>query len=216
MEKSYAAFLFDMDGTLITSTVSAERVWTEWASKHGIDAASLLTVLHGVRSVDTLRALNLPQIDAEAEAAAIEAAEIADTDGVAPIAGVTAFLAALPPKRWALVTSASLALARARLAAAGIALPPVTITAEDVARGKPDPQGYKLAAERLGVDPADCLVFEDAPAGLLAGEAAGADVLAISATHRHPAHDGRPSVRDYRELSVTVTADGRLLVGRTV
>jgi len=210
MSKSYAAFLFDMDGTLITSIASAERAWTEWAVRHGVDVARFLPTIHGVRSVDTIASVNLPGIDIDAEAAAIERAEIADRRGVEVIPGIAEFLAVLPPDRWAIVTSASLALARARLGAAGIALPPVTITAEDVTRGKPDPQGYRLAAERLGVDPADCLVFEDAPAGFAAGEAAGADVLAITATHSHPLEEGRPSVRDYRDLKVRVTAEGRL------
>ena len=210
MKKSYAAFLFDMDGTLITSIASAERVWTEWALRHGIDVASFLPTIHGMRSADTIRSVNLPGIDVGAEAASIEAAEIADTEGVDVIPGIAAFLAALPPDRWAIVTSASLELARARLGAAGIALPPVTITAEDVTRGKPDPQGYRLAAERLGVDPADCLVFEDAPAGFAAGEAAGADVLAITATHSHPLDDGRPSIPDYRGLKVSLSEEGRL------
>lgn len=210
MSKSYEAFLFDMDGTLITSIAAAERVWTEWALKHGVDLASFLPTIHGVRAIDTIASVNLPGIDLEAEAASIEAGEIADTRGVAVIPGIAAFLAALPPDRWAIVTSASLELARARMGAAGIVLPPVVITAEDVTRGKPDPQGYRLAAERLGFDPADCLVFEDAPAGLAAGEAAGADVLVITATHSHPLDDGRASIVDYRGLEVRVSEEGRL------
>ncbi len=214
MNKSYAAFLFDMDGTLITSIASAERVWTDWANKHGIDLASFLPTIHGKRSLDTIGALNLPGIDLEAEAASIEAGEIEDTRDIGIIPGIIEFLDSLPPDRWAIVTSASLELARARLGAAGIPLPPVTITAEDVTRGKPDPQGYMLAAERLGFDPADCLVFEDAPAGFAAGEAAGADVLVITATHTHPLDDGRASVRDYIDLTVDLTADGRLSLGQ--
>ena len=214
MSKSYAAFLFDMDGTLITSVASAERVWTNWAKKHGIDVATYLPSIHGVRSVDSIRALNRPDLDVEKEAAAIEAAEIADTADVSEIPGAAAFLASLPPKSWAIVTSASLPLARARLGAAGFALPEVIITAEDVTRGKPDPQGYKLAAERLGVDPADCLVFEDAPAGIAAGEAAGADVAVITATHSHPVAGGQSRMPDYSGVTLKIGADGRLsLVG---
>ena len=101
MSKSYAAFLFDMDGTLITSVASAERVWTNWAKKHGIDVATYLPSIHGVRSVDSIRALNRPDLDVEKEAAAIEAAEIADTADVSEIPGAAAFLASLPPKSWA-------------------------------------------------------------------------------------------------------------------
>lgn len=210
MSKSYAAFLFDMDGTLITSVAAAERVWAKWGKKHGVDLAVLMPIIHGVRAIDTVRALNRPDIDAAAEAQAIEAAEIADVQDVSIIPGATAFLASLPPGRWAVVTSATLPLASARLGAADIALPPVSITAEDVTRGKPDPQGYKLAAQRLGVDPADCLVFEDAPAGIAAGEAAGADVMVVTATHSHPIGGDRMSIKDYRDLSVEVGADGRL------
>lgn len=210
MSKSYAAFLFDVDGTLITSIASAERVWTRWAEKHGIDVATFLPTIHGVRSVDTIRSLGLPGVDPEQEARDIELGEITDTGDVKEIPGAAAFLAALPPASWAIVTSATLPLARARLNAAGIALPAVAITAEDVTRGKPDPQGYKLAAERLGVDPADCLVFEDAPAGIAAGEASGADVAVITATHSHDVEGGGSRIRDYRQLGVRIGADGRL------
>jgi len=210
MSKSYAAFLFDVDGTLLTSIASAERAWTHWAIKHGVDVEKFLPTIHGVRNVDSIRSLNLPGIDVEKEAAAMEAAEIADTSDVSEIPGAAAFLASLPPGSWALVTSATLPLAQARLGAAGIALPPVAITAEEVSRGKPDPQGYRLAAERLGVDPADCLVFEDAPAGIAAGEAAGADVVVITATHNHPIGGDLPKLRDYRGVTVKIGADGRL------
>lgn len=208
--KSYAAFLFDVDGTLITSIASAERVWTNWAIKHGVDVATFLPTIHGVRSIDTIRSLNLPGIDPAEEAKAIELGEIEDTSDVAEIPGAAAFLATLPPKSWAIVTSATLPLARARLAAAGIALPEVAITAEQVTRGKPDPQGYKLAAERLGVDPAECLVFEDAPAGIAAGAATGGDVTVITATHSHPIDANWPKLRDYRGVTVRIGADGRL------
>ena len=213
MNKSYAAFLFDVDGTLITSIAAAERVWGNWARKHGVDPAVLMPIIHGVRAIDTIRALNRPDIDAAAEAEAIEAAEIADVGDVAEIRGAAAFLATLPPGRWAIVTSATLPLARARLGAAGIALPPVAITAEDVTRGKPDPQGYKLAPQRLGFDPADCLVFEDAPAGMAAGEAAGAEVMMVTATHSHPIGGNRPSIRDYGNLSIRVGGEGKLQLG---
>lgn len=210
MSKTYAAFLFDVDGTLITSIASAERVWTSWALKHGVDVETFLPTIHGVRSVDTIRSLNLPGIDAEEEAKAIEVGEIQDTSDVAEIPGAAAFLATLPKGRWAIVTSATLPLARARLSAAGINLPEVIITAEDVTRGKPDPQGYKLAARRLGFDPTDCLVFEDAPAGIAAGEASGADVMVITATHGHPISGDLPKLRDYRGVRAVAGADGRL------
>jgi sugar-phosphatase len=210
MSKSYAAFLFDVDGTLITSIASAERVWTNWAKKHGIDVATFLPTIHGVRSVDTIRSLDLPGVDPVKEAREIEMGEIHDTSDVSESPGAAAFLASLPPKSWAIITSATLPLARARLNAAGITLPDVVITAEEVTRGKPDPQGYKLAARRLGVDPADCLVFEDAPAGIAAGAAAGADVMVITATHSHPVDSDWPKIRDYRGVTAQIAAGGRL------
>jgi len=212
MTRSYAAFLFDVDGTLISSIASAERVWTAWALRHGVDVASFLPSIHGVRSVDTIARLGLPGIDAEAEAALIEIAEIADTEGIVEIPGAAAFVSSLPPDRWAIVTSASLELARRRLAAAGMPLPAVMITAEDVTRGKPDPQGYRLAAKRLGVDPADCLVFEDAPAGIGAGKAAGAEVVVITATHSHPVAADLRSVDDYRGLTARLDGGDRLVL----
>ena len=139
--RAYQAFLFDMDGTLITSTAAAERVWTRWAERHGLDVAALLSVMHGVRAVDTIRRQNLPDIDLGAEVAWVERGEIEDVEGVAPIAGAVDFVTRLPPDRWAVVTSASVPLARARLKAAGVTPPAVLITAEDVERGKPDPAG---------------------------------------------------------------------------
>ncbi len=109
-----------MDGTLITSTAAAERVWTRWAERHGLDVAALLSVMHGVRAVDTIRRQNLPDIDLDAEVAWVERGEIEDVEGVAPIPGAVDFLKHLPPDRWAVVTSASVPLARARLKAAGV------------------------------------------------------------------------------------------------
>ena len=202
LRKSRAAFLFDMDGTLISSVAAAERVWTKWALQKGIDPASFLDTIHGVRAADTIRRLGIPGLDAEAEALRIERAEIEDLDGVMPILGAVEFLASLPPERWAVVTSATLELARARLGGAGIDLPEVFITAEDVTAGKPDPQGYRLAATRLGFDAADCLVFEDAPAGIEAGRRAGADVLVVTATHHAPHGTAHASIADYRGLSI--------------
>ena len=151
----WQAFLFDMDGTLITSTAAAERVWSRWAERHGLDVAAFIPTIHGVRAADTIRKQALPGIDLETEAAWVERGEIEDVDGVAPIAGAVDFVNRLPPDRWAVVTSATVPLAEARLKAAGVTPPALMITAEQVERGKPDPAGYRLAAERLGVDIAD-------------------------------------------------------------
>ena len=210
--RAYQAFLFDMDGTLITSTAAAERVWTRWAERHGLDAAALLSVMHGVRAVDTIRRQNLPDIDLNAEVAWVERGEIEDVEGVAPIPGAIDFIARLPPDRWAVVTSASVPLARARLKAAGVTPPAVLITAEDVERGKPDPAGYLKAAVTLGFDIADCLVFEDAEAGVQAGEAAGAAVVVVTAAWTHPLETDHPKLVDYADVTLEVGADGALTV----
>ncbi|MET0348530.1 MAG: HAD-IA family hydrolase [Rhizobacter sp.] len=204
--RRFAACLFDMDGTLLTSILAAERVWAAWARRHGLDVDAFLPTIHGVRCEDTVRRQNLPGIDVAAEVAWITAAEIADTEGVEPIPGAAEFVAALPTDRWAIVTSASRELALGRLAAAGLPVPAVMVTAEDVERGKPAPDGYQLAARRLGVPVADCLVFEDAPAGIAAGEAAGAAVLVVGATHAHPVETPHPLIQRYDGLQLAIGA----------
>jgi sugar-phosphatase len=149
-----------------------------------------------------------PDIDLAQEVAAVLAGEIADTDDVHPIPGAEAFLRDLPANRWAVVTSAQRDLALSRLTAAGLPIPTVLVTAEDVSRGKPAPDGYVLAAQRLGVAADACLVFEDAPAGVLAGEAAGAQVVVITAAHRHPFETEHPTLADYSDVRVKIGPDG--------
>ncbi|WP_122606624.1 HAD-IA family hydrolase [Pseudomonas viridiflava] len=202
--KPFAAFLFDMDGTLLNSVIAAERVWAKWAQKHGLDVNRFLPTIHGVRSIDTVRKQNIPGIDVQQEADAISQAEIEDVEGVVAIEGVADFLASLPADRWAVVTSAPLALAQARMKAAGLTLPDVVITAEDVTQGKPAPDGFLLAAQRLGVEPAQCLVFEDAPAGIAAGKAAGARVVVVTAAHLHPYEEQDWTLPNYLGLKVSV------------
>ena len=207
----WQAFLFDMDGTLITSTAAAERVWSRWAERHGLDVAAFIPTIHGVRAADTIRKQNLPGIDLEAEVAWVERGEIEDLDGVVPIAGAIDFVKRLPPDRWAVVTSATVPLAEARLKAAGVTAPALMITAEQVERGKPDPAGYRLAAERLGFDITDCLVFEDAEAGIKAGEAAGTGVVVVTAAWTHPLETAHRKLADYGEVTLAVGEDGMRL-----
>lgn len=213
-DRPFSAFLFDMDGTLINSIGATERVWTRWALKHGLDVATFLPTMHGVRGIDTITRLGLPGVDPVAEAKEVEREEMEDIDGVVAIAGAIAFLSALPAGRWGIVTSAPVALARRRLAAAGIPLPDVIVTAEDVTKGKPAPDGYLLGAKRLGVDPADCLVFEDVPAGVLAGEGAGAHVVVMTATHHHPMETGHPTLQSYEGVTTEQDSAGKLTLLR--
>lgn len=199
-DREFAAFLFDMDGTVLTSIVASERVWGTWARKHGLDVEAVLKCIHGRRAVETVRSFNIPDVDEDAEVTWLKDAEIADTDGIEAIEGAIAFLTALPADRWAVVTSAPRELAKVRLTAAGLPLPAVLVTAEDVERGKPAPDCFLLAAKRLGHRIEDCLVFEDAPAGIAAGEAAGAKVVVITATHSHPLETSHPGVTGYGPL----------------
>ena len=208
--RDYAAFLFDMDGTILTSIIAAERVWAAWARSHGLDVDAFLPTIHGKRSIDTVRGAGLPNIDHEAEAHRITLAEIEDVEGIEAIAGVAAFLASLPVGRWAIVTSAPRKLAEARIAAAGLPMPPVLVAAEDVQRGKPAPDPFLLGAEKLGMRPEDCLVFEDTLAGLQSADAAGMDSVVVTATHRHPIETTVGGVPDYDALRVIVNQDGLL------
>lgn len=214
-DRSFAAFLFDMDGTLVNSLAVVDRVWRAWAARHGIAADPLMAALHGVRAIETIRRFAPAGVDAEAETEALTQAEIDDVDGLAEIAGAAAFLSRLPTDRWALVTSAPRALALRRLAAAGMALPEVVITAEDVTHGKPAPDCFLAAAERLGVAIGDCLVWEDSPAGIAAADAAGAAALVITETHHGALDTPHPMRADYRGLDVETDARGwlRLVAG---
>jgi len=204
-QRSYAAFLFDMDGTILTSIKAAERVWGQWARGHGLDVEAFLPTIHGKRTEETIRGLELPGVDPVLEAAFITRAEIEDVAGIEAIEGAAAFLGSLPRERWAIVTSAPRLLAEARIAAAGLPIPDVLVAAEDVERGKPAPDPFLLGARKLGVAPADCLVFEDTLAGLTSAEAAGMDSIVVTLTHAHPLDTQVTAVRDYADLRVVKT-----------
>ncbi|MET4665785.1 HAD-IA family hydrolase [Sphingomonas sp. PvP056] len=208
-DRSFQACLFDMDGTLLTSIGSAERVWSRWLRAHDLDPVVILPTIHGVQTIETITRLGIPGIDPRAEAAWIAREEAIDLDGVRAIEGAAEFVAGLPEDGWAIVTSATRVLAEARLAAAGLTAPPLFITAEDIANGKPAPDCYIEAARRLGKDVTQCAVFEDAPAGIAAGRAAGAPVVVITATHAHPVPTEHPQIRDYRGLT-TIHSDGTM------
>ncbi|WP_349959830.1 HAD-IA family hydrolase [Rhizobium sp. ZPR3] len=209
-DRSFGAFLFDMDGTVLNSIAVAERVWTAWAEKRGVDAIALLATVHGSKAIETITRLGLSGIDPAEEVRVLTQAEIDDVAGVEPIAGAIGFLKNLPRDRWAIVTSAPRELARVRIAAAGIPWPEVLIAGEDVQNGKPAPDCFMLAARMLAQPIEQCLVFEDAPAGIEAAEASGASVLVISATHRTPLFTRHPTIVDYDGVHASINADGSL------
>ncbi len=210
LDKTYDAFLFDMDGTLLNSIAVVERVWGEWALRHGFEPEVLLKTIHGVRASDVIRQLGLPGVDPIAEAKLLLKEEMEDFEGIIEIPDSIRFLNALPSDRWGIVTSAPIELALRRMAAAGIPMPKMIVSGEEVSSGKPSPECYLLGASRLGVDPARCLVFEDAVAGILAGEAAGADVAVITETHATPFETPHFTIANYTGWQSRVTADGKL------
>jgi sugar-phosphatase len=176
------ALLFDLDGVLIDSTSCIIRHWATWADLHGLELSEVMEVAHGLRTVETMR-LVAPYLEVEAEAERHTAREIADTDGVVAIEGALQLLDALPDDAWALVTSGSAELATARLRRAGLPLPAILVTADDVLHGKPAPAPYLLGAERLGVPVERCVAVEDAPAGLRSARAAGMRAIGVASTH---------------------------------
>ncbi|MEU6487104.1 HAD-IA family hydrolase [Streptomyces sp. NPDC046887] len=202
------ALLFDNDGTLVSTLESVRRCWTRWAREYGVSAEDFARVeLHGRPAVEIIAEL-LPAERVAGALARIEELEVEDVPGgVELLPGTKDLLGALPEGRWAVVTSATRPLADARLREVGIA-PPVLVCAEDVTRGKPDPEPYLLAAARLGVDPAACVVFEDAPAGLAAGRAAGMRTVALATTHRREELSADAVTTDLSGVSVQVSAGG--------
>ncbi|MFB2564270.1 HAD-IA family hydrolase [Rhizobium sp. IMFF44] len=209
-DRSFGAFLFDMDGTVLNSIAVAERVWTAWAEKRGVDAIALLATVHGRKAIETITRLGLSGIDPAEEVRVLTQAEIDDVAGVEPIAGAIGFLKSLPSDRWAIVTSAPRELAKVRIAAAGIPWPEILIAGEDVQHGKPAPDCFILAARMLAQPIEECLIFEDAPAGIEAAETSGASVLVISATHRTPLFTRHPTIEDYDRVSASIDANGHL------
>ncbi|MEV7418258.1 HAD-IA family hydrolase [Streptomyces sp. NPDC089919] len=204
------ALLLDMDGTIVNSDAVVERCWRDWAERHGLDPHEAMKVVHGRQGYATM-ALLLPDRPMEqnhADNAVMLARETADTDGVVPVAGAPAFMAALGDLPHALVTSADEALATARMTASRLPMPQVRVTAERVSASKPHPEGFIKGAAELGVDPADCIVFEDSAAGIAAGRAAGMRVVGIGP--RAGAHTPTVHAADLTAVHVTATPDGAI------
>ncbi|WP_329151561.1 HAD-IA family hydrolase [Streptomyces sp. NBC_01456] len=209
------ALLLDMDSTIVNSEAVVERCWRSWAAEQGLDADEVLTVVHGRQGWATMAAL-LPDRPMElnmADNRRMLAQETADMDGVVPVPGAPAFMAALAGLPHALVTSADIALSDARMGAAGLPVPEVRITAESVGASKPDPEGFLKGAAELGFAPGDCLVFEDSEAGIEAGRAAGMRVIGVG--DRAAAFAPTTQVRDLTQVRVEARADGVLALHLT-
>ncbi|MEL3924509.1 HAD-IA family hydrolase [Aeromonas enteropelogenes] len=201
-----AALLLDMDGTLVHSTGEVETVWRLWCRRHRLAPEPVLAICHGVRSREVIRTL-VPQLDLAQEVALLDELEIHHTGQAEALSGACTLLASLPTERWALVTSASQRVARHRLLSAGLALPTLLVGADDVVNGKPDPEPYLLAAERLGVAAADCLVFEDAPAGITSALRAGCTVVQVGG-RQWLEHGVSALIQDWRQVSMVEADDG--------
>jgi len=175
--------LFDLDGVLADSTPAVARVWTIFANKHGFDPEETVRRAHGRPSIATIREL-LPNANHIAEDAVLERMEIEDIEDVVALPGAAELLHALPSDKWTVVTSCTRALALVRLRAARLPIPAQIVTSNDIVNGKPSPEPYLKGAELLGLAAADCVVVEDAPAGIRSGKAAGARVIALQTTER--------------------------------
>ena len=177
-----SAILFDLDGVLVDSTRSVDRQWRLWAERKGVDSDKVIAIAHGVRTIEVIKYV-APHLDAEAEVREIESREADDHEGVNVMPGAADLVRTIPGGRWCVVTSGTRPLASARLQFGGLPVPEVLVTADDVVNGKPHPEPYLKGAKLLGVKPADCLVIEDAPAGIQSARAGGMKVIGITSTY---------------------------------
>jgi sugar-phosphatase len=208
-----AAVLFDLDGVLVDSTGSVTRQWRGWAEEHNMDPQKVLEIAHGVRTIEIVRTL-APHLDAEAEVKRIEKREADDQEGVAVMPGAAELLKAIPEGRWCVVTSGTRYLATARLKLANLPTPNVLVSADDVSKGKPDPEPYLMGAKLLGMKPAECLVIEDAPAGIRAAHAGGMKAIGITSTY--PASELREADAVVQKLPQIRVRSGHGPAGLTV
>ena len=179
---SCAAILFDLDGVLVDSTRAVDREWREWAARKGVDGDAIMAIAHGVRTIEVIRRV-APHLDAQVEADAIENHEAGDQRGVTVMPGAVDLVKSIPDGRWGVVTSGSRLLATNRLRYCGLPVPQVLVTSDDVTNGKPHPEPYLRGAQKLGLRPAECLVIEDAPAGIQSARAGGMKVIGLASTY---------------------------------
>ena len=205
------AILFDLDGVLVDSTKSVEREWRVWAKEHGIDGDAVMAIAHGVRSREVIKAV-APHLDAEMEALKLENREASD-DGLVVMPGAIELVHSIPKDSWGVVTSGTRRLASARLRLAGVPDPKVLVAADDVSNGKPHPEPYLKGAERLGVKPEECVVIEDAPAGIQAAHAAGMKAIGLASTYPGAALTAADAViQRLNQIRVAVEGERRLVL----
>jgi mannitol-1-/sugar-/sorbitol-6-phosphatase len=204
-----SAILFDLDGVLVDSTGSVDRHWRIWARQRGINEEKVVAIAHGVRAIEVIRAV-APGLDAEAELRKLEREETDDHNKLKAMPGAIDLVRSLPQNRWGVVTSGSRSIAPDRLRMVGVPVPKVLITADDVVNGKPHPEPYLKGAEALGVEPRECLVIEDAPAGIRAAHAAGMKVIGFASTYKSDQlTEADAVIKSFKEVSVAV--DGQSL-----
>ncbi|HLV87985.1 MAG TPA: HAD family hydrolase [Candidatus Sulfotelmatobacter sp.] len=209
---SCSGILFDLDGVLVDSTRQVDREWREWAERKGVDGDAVMAIAHGVRSLDVIRRV-APHLNAETEAAALEKHEAHDQRGVVVMPGAVDLVKSIPDGRWGVVTSGSRLLAQNRLRHCGLPVPQVLVTSDDVTRGKPDPEPYLKGAKLLGFAPSECLVMEDAPAGIESAHAGGMKVIGMASTYA-PEKLGAADavVRALADIGVSTNGKGALVI----
>jgi sugar-phosphatase len=202
------AILFDLDGVLLDSTRVVAAQYRRWALENGLDPDVVMHAAHGVRTIDVIQRV-APHLDAEAETRKIEQREVA-ADEVVRMPGAVELVNSIPKGRWGVVTSGSRFLAITRMRRFGVPVPEILVTADDVARGKPDPEPYLKGAELLKVNPAECVVVEDAPAGIRAGHAAGMTVISLPSTYPEAElHEADAIVSGLSKIKVSLDGTGR-------
>jgi len=207
-----SAILFDLDGVLVDSTRQVDREWRDWAARKGVDGDAVMAIAHGVRTIEVIRRV-APHLDAEAEAAGIENHEADDQTGVVVMPGALDLVRSIPSGRWGVVTSGSRLLAENRLRYCGLPVPEVLVTSDDVTHGKPHPEPYLKGSERIGFPPADCLVIEDAPAGIQSARSGGMKVIGLASTYLPNAlSEADTVVNGLRQFSVASNGLGKLAV----
>jgi mannitol-1-/sugar-/sorbitol-6-phosphatase len=207
-----SAILFDLDGVLVDSTGAVEREWREWADRKGVDGDAVMAIAHGVRTIEVIRRV-APHLDAEAEAAEIENHEAGDQRGVVVMPGALELVRSVPEGKWGVVTSGSRDLATNRLRHCGLPVPKVLVTSDDVVNGKPDPEPYLKGAKQLGLKPAECLVVEDAPAGIQSARAGGLKVIGLASTYAaEKLMEADAVAKGLGAIHISVNGTGKLVI----